>query len=323
MTNTSSEVSYSPLSLTTSFKVSWYEDKCVVNSNEDEILEVKTQLKGEELFLNFIMTNSNSTDHLFLVMVEHLLGHVPSITKITANFNNPLGRSFLRSDLYQLPLLWTKSTSYQIEPERWTQTKDVKHPVRPASQEGHCYKRYVPHLEKTISLRRTDPEKDLDQFHEWHNQTRVAFFWELNKPKEELKEYMEKSLLDQHLIPMIVEIDGEPVGYFEMYWVREDRLGPYYNSDAFDRGFHVLIGNKKYLGQNYTDSVLKSALHFLFLDDPRTRRVMAEPRHDNQKILKYAEESIGWKQLKIFDFPHKRAVLLENSREVFFGGNAL
>lgn len=323
MTNTPYNVSYSPLSLATSFLVSWSEDRCVVRSGLDEMLEVKTLLKDEELVLTFKKSSSDSNDALFLVMLEHLLGHAPTVTKISTDFNNPLGHSFPRSDLYQLPLLWTKNTSYQIRPERWTYTKDVKHPVRPASQAGQCYKRYVPHLGKTISLRRTDPERDLDQFHEWHNQSRVAFFWELDKTKEELKDYMEKSLRDEHLIPMIVEIDGESVGYFEMYWVREDRLGPYYDSDAFDRGFHVLIGNKKFLGQNYTDSVLKSALHFLFLDDPRTRRVMAEPRHDNQKILKYAEESIGWKQLKIFDFPHKRAVLLENSREVFFGGNAL
>lgn len=323
MTNSFKEVSYSPLSLNTSFLASWNGDKCIVSSNRDESLEVKTLIQNEEMILEFIQSNAESTEQLFLVMMEYLLGHAQSVTRVRANFINPFGPIFPRSDLFQTPLLWTKNTLYKLTPERWTQTKDVKHPERPESQAGYCYQRYVPHLEKIISLRRTDPLKDLDQFHEWHNQSRVSFFWELNKPKEELKEYMEKGLKDQHLIPMIVEIDGESVGYFEMYWVREDRLGPYYDSDAFDRGFHVLIGNKKFLGQNYTDSVLKSALHFLFLDDPRTRRVMAEPRHDNQKILKYAEESIGWKQLKVFDFPHKRAVLLENSREVFFGGNAL
>jgi acetyl CoA:N6-hydroxylysine acetyl transferase len=317
------EVSYSPISLDVSFKASMQGNKCIVTSNQDDFLEVQAHIQNEELTLDLIGSSSNPTDQLFLVMLEYLLGHDPSLLKIKANFHNPLGTSFPRSDLFQLPLLWTKKSSSMIKPERWTQTKDVKHPVRPLSQEGHCYQRYIPHLEKVISLRRTHPVNDLEQFHEWHNQSRVSFFWELNKPKDELKEYMENGLKDHHLIPMIVELNGEPVGYFEMYWVREDRLGPYYDSDAFDRGFHFLIGNKKFLGKNYTDSVLKSALHFLFLDDPRTRRIMAEPRHDNQKVLKYAEESIGWKQIKIFDFPHKRAVLLENSREVFFGGNAL
>jgi hypothetical protein len=121
----------------------------------------------------------------------------------------------------------------------------------------------------------------------------------------------------------MVTIDGDEVAYFEFYWVKEDRLGPYYDSEAFDRGFHFLVGNKKYLGNKTTDSLIKAVLHFFYIDDPRTRKVMAEPRHDNQKVLKYAEASIGWTKLKEFDFPHKRAALLENRREVFFGGNVL
>lgn len=201
-------------------------------------------------------------------------------------------------------------------------TNDRHHPVRPAPFQGTMYKRYLPKIGKTISFRLITLN-DLDTFHDWHNQPRVYHFWELNQSKEELKAYIEKGLKDPHQIPVIVEMDGEPMGYFEFYWVREDRLGPYYDSDAFDRGFHFLIGNKKFLGNAITDQVIKSVLHLLFLDDARTRRVMAEPRHDNQKVLKYAQASIGWKQLKIFDFPHKRAALLENSREVFFGGNAL
>lgn len=36
---------------------------------------------------------------------------------------------------------------------------------------------------------------------------------------------MEKGLKDPHQIPMLVEMDGEPLGYYEMYWVPEDRLG--------------------------------------------------------------------------------------------------
>ncbi len=133
---------------------------------------------------------------------------------------------------------------------------------------------------------------------------------------------MIKTKNDPHMIPTFVELDGVAVGYYEMYWTLEDRLGPYYPADAFDRGFHFLIGETSALGFQNTDAIVKSALHFLFLDDPRTRRVMAEPRHDNKKVLKYAESS-GWVKLKEFDFPHKRAALLECKRENFFNGERL
>ncbi|MFA5584577.1 MAG: GNAT family N-acetyltransferase, partial [Bacteriovoracaceae bacterium] len=147
--------------------------------------------------------------------------------------------------------------------------------------------------------------------------------WELNQEKEELEKYIKDGLDKKHQIPMIVELDDTPVGYFEFYWVKEDRLGPYYDARPYDRGFHFLIGNKRFLGKANTDAITHSALHFIYLDDQRTDYVMAEPRYDNNKVLKYADETIGWDALKVFDFPHKRAVLLQNTRTRFFKGARL
>jgi acetyl CoA:N6-hydroxylysine acetyl transferase len=319
MLPTLKEVIYSPLSQKDSFKASLAENELSVKSSSDKHLNAKVSVTDETLHLE-------TADDSILVMVglEYLLGHIPEIKKIELTTALPLlGKSFLRSEFFQLPTLWHHQENYVITPEKWMETDGRPHPVRAPHHQGVFYRRYLPHLEKTVTFRLTNIEKDLDIFHEWHNSPRVSFFWELNQSKEELKDYMEKGLKKPHQIPMLVEMDGEALGYYEMYWVPEDRLGPYYDHDAFDRGFHFLIGNKKFLGYNITDSVIKSGLHLLFLDEARTRRIMAEPRHDNQKVLKYAEASIGWKKLKEFDFPHKRAALLENSREIFFGGNAL
>ncbi len=319
MSSNIKEVEYSPISQKESFKASLIDNQLTVKSSADKVLSSKVEVNNNTLILH----NSDATI-LTMVGVEYLLGHWPKIKNIELKESiSVLGEKFSRSDFFQIPTLWHHRENYLITPERWTETDGRPHPIRPPHHQGVFYRRYIPHLEKTITFRLTDVKKDLDTFHEWHNSPRVSFFWELNQSKEELKDYMEKGLNKPHQIPMIVEMDGEPLGYYEMYWVPEDRLGPYYDHDAFDRGFHFLIGNKKFLGANTTDSVIKSGLHLLFLDEARTRRIMAEPRHDNQKVLKYAEASIGWKKLKEFDFPHKRAALLENSREVFFGGNAL
>lgn len=318
------EVVYSPLSLDESFKASFNNEKCLVKSDRDRLLETSVSIEGSKLRLKKLQ-GLNEDETLTLITLEYILGHKPELTEVEladALTLTSLENTFLRSEFFQLPNLWHHKGQYEVSPERWTETNGRQHPVRPEAHKGIVYRRYLPQLEKTISFRLIQMS-DLDTFHEWHNQPRVYHFWELNQSKEELKAYIEKSLQDKHQIPMIVDLDGEPVGYYEMYWVREDRLGPYYESDAFDRGFHFLIGNKKVLGHKTTDSIIKSGLHTLFLDDARTRRIMAEPRHDNQKVLKYAEASVGWRKVKIFDFPHKRAWLLENSREIFFGGNAL
>lgn len=229
-----------------------------------------------------------------------------------------------RSSFYQLPYLWHYAPSLEIKPEIWTKTNEISHPLRPRVQAGDVlYSRFCPRIQKRLSFRVASPEKDVEIFTDWQNQPRVANFWELAKPQEELYKYLSEGLQDPHQFPVIYEVNDEAVGYFEFYWAKENRLGPYYDSEAFDRAFHILVGNKKHLGFNNTDAMLKAACHCLFLDEPRTRKIMAEPRHDNVAILKYIETFVAWKKLKEFDFPHKRAALLECRRELFFNGGYL
>ena len=62
---------------------------------------------------------------------------------------------------------------------------------------------------------------------------------------------------------------------------------------------------------------LPSLAHYLFLDDTRTRNVVAEPRADNTKMIGYLQRA-GFYKSKEFDFPHKRAAMMVLSREAFF-----
>lgn len=268
-----------------------------------------------------------------LAMLEALFNKNTSLQTVTVTHSNPELQSLLgalsapftvtRGEFFQLRPIWVHSGLTSLTPEKWTVTKEVSHPVRPPVSEGQILYRRTLADGKVLTFRVAHIEKDLDIFHEWHNQPRVLKFWELDKPKEELREYLAKGLKDGHQFPTMLDFDGVPVGYFEMYWTKEDRLGPYYDSEAFDRGFHFLIGDVSILGFANTDAILKSVCHYLFLEEPRTRKIMAEPRSDNVNVLKYLETFTAWKKLKEFDFPHKRAALLECRREAFFGGQYL
>ncbi|SET20316.1 N2-citryl-N6-acetyl-N6-hydroxylysine synthase/acetyl CoA:N6-hydroxylysine acetyl transferase [Nitrosomonas marina] len=229
-----------------------------------------------------------------------------------------------RSEFFQFSPFWIKSSERALYPVAWVRTNNVSHPLRYNPEKNTLlYERYIYEIDKTITFRVIDPDKDLTVFSQWHNSKRVSVYWELEGSIDHHREYIEKNLGDPHLIPVIMEIDSEPAGYFEFYWVKEDRLGPYYDCDDYDRGFHFLIGNRKFLGIKNTDAVLKCVVHYLFLDDPRTLKVMAEPRWDNQKVLQYVDSFPVWRRIKVFDFPHKRAVLLECTRERLFAGRHL
>ncbi len=244
------------------------------------------------------------------------------------NFNenameNPLGLY----NLIQNPFFIGEKTMCNDGEDIYTLTNNIRHPIRPKYNEKEIlYTAHAKLINATIRLRVINRETDLDIFHEWHNQARVANFWELNKKKEDLLEYLSNALCDTHQMPVILEIakaDDQfvPVGYFEIYWTKEDRLGPYYSANDYDRGFHLLIGNPEFLGFDNTDTILKHVCHYIFQSNSNTQYIMGEPRHDNVKILKYLETFKAWEQLKVFDFPHKRAVLLRCDRNKFYEEN--
>ncbi len=229
-----------------------------------------------------------------------------------------------RSVFQQLPLLWRQAGAHAAYPAiRSSLGPAERLPVlRPAQPNGVIYRRWMPHLGIMLSLRTIDRRRDLDLFHHWMNQPRVAFYWELAQSREELDRYLAEQEADPHLFGVIGSFDDEPVGYFEFYWAKEDRLGPYYEAEDFDRGWHGLIGNPRHLGRAKTSAWFRSLTHYLFLDEPRTRRIVGEPRASHHKMLSYCADA-AYDKVKEFDFPHKRAALVCCERERFFREVAL
>ena len=194
-------------------------------------------------------------------------------------------------------------------------------PVHPP--ETVLYRRFWPETGKTVSLELVSPDLHLKLFHEWQNQDRVHEFWELKGSLSDHRQYLDKALKDPHSIPVILSYNDVPAGYFEIYWAWDDRIAPFYQADPYDRGMHLLIGDTRYLGFSLTYTAWCSVTHFMFLEDKRTRGVVLEPRHDNQKIMKYVNAVDAFRVLKEFDFPHKRAKLIHCERDNFFKGNYL
>lgn len=224
-----------------------------------------------------------------------------------------------RSVLRQLPLLWRRQAAHAVYPELVTAIgpQDRLPPLRPPRPCGPMYERWIAEIGLTLSFRPIDRRRDLDLFHRWMNDGRVAFFWELAQSREELDKYLADQESDPHIFGVIGSFDNEPVGYFEFYWAKEDRLGPYYEPHDYDRGWHGLIGNARHLGRPKTLAFFRSITHYLFLDEPRTQRIVGEPRASHQKMLSYCADA-AYDKVKEFDFPHKRAALVCCERERFF-----
>jgi RimJ/RimL family protein N-acetyltransferase len=168
-------------------------------------------------------------------------------------------------------------------------------------------------------LRTLEIEQDLARFNRWQNSPRVASFWQEEGSLEQHREYLSKLDADPHTLTLIGCFDDQPFAYFEAYWAKEDRIAPFYDADNYDRGIHMLVGEENHRGPHKVASWLSALVHYLFLDDPRTQRVVAEPRADNAKMIGHMHNQCFHCE-KEFDFPHKRAALMILGRERFLIG---
>jgi hypothetical protein len=132
----------------------------------------------------------------------------------------------------------------------------------------------------SLNLGMSDPE----YLHKWMNDPRVAHFWGESGPQSHQDEFLRTGLQSKNSFPVIGCWDGKPFGYFEIYWVKEDKLGRYLpHVGDYDRGFHCLVGEQEFRGGHRVRIWLDALVHYLWLADMRTDTIMLEPRVDNHK----------------------------------------
>ena len=232
---------------------------------------------------------------------------------------NQAGGLVVQADLlWQQPQLWLARHEQAAYPQRLVLDKGVRRPLRAPKPKGLVYARFIPWLDKTISFHIASPEAHLEPFNRWMNDPRVAEIWEEAGDIAKHRAYLKERLADPHALPLIGCFDEAPFGYFEVYWAKENRLGPYYEAQDYDRGWHVLVGEDAFRGKAWLTAWLPSLMHFIFLDDARTQRIVGEPKASHAQQIRNLDRS-GFAKIKHVDFPHKRALLVMLLRERFFG----
>lgn len=223
-----------------------------------------------------------------------------------------------RSSFWQLPGPFLRTASSAGYPQQMVMhPTGRRHPRRAPKPVGEVYRRFDATLGAWISLRTLDIDEDLERFNRWQNSARVAAFWQEEGDLSKHRRYLEELAIDPRVLTLIGCFDDQPFAYYEAYWAKEDRIAPFYEVGDYDRGIHMLVGEESHRGPHKVASWLSALTHYLFLDEPRTQRVVAEPRADNARMIGHMQAQ-GYHKAKEFDFPHKRAALMVQSREVFF-----
>lgn len=270
--------------------------------------------------INYLARDDDQQTHCLLAACEAAFIHTPSLDELRLAAATPhaVVSALLASGLFhqivqdtvvcsahslwQQPLPWLHKGSVTAFPQQYVKAGSSRHPLRATPAHGTLYSRFIPWLGQTITLEQADPDRDLQAFNRWMNNPRVAQFWEEEGNLEQHRAYLQKQLDDPHTLPLIGRFDGQAFGYFEAYWAKEDRIAPFYDAGDYDRGLHLLVGEEAFRGKRFYTAWFSSICHYLFLDDPRTQRIVCEPRHDNHRQIANFNRS-GFAKVKHFDFP--------------------
>ncbi|KAK3634796.1 hypothetical protein LTR56_015077 [Elasticomyces elasticus] len=159
---------------------------------------------------------------------------------------------------------------------------------------------------------------DTELLHKWMNDPRVAYSWGESGPASHQESFLKHGLTSKHSFPVIGCFDGKPFGFFEIYWVKEDKLAGLLGGEVgdYDRGLHVLVGEQEFRGSHRVKVWLSALVHYCWLNDMRTNVVMMEPRVDNEKLRRYCED-VGFYKEREVSFPHKQSNLMKLKREAW------
>ncbi|QYL28029.1 N(6)-hydroxylysine O-acetyltransferase [Mycobacterium shottsii] len=165
-----------------------------------------------------------------------------------------------------------------------------------------------------FSLRRLDPEGDLDLMHSWMNDPEVARFWRKPWPRPQIASYLFDQHCSAHSVPYLGLLDGAPISYWELYRADLDPLARHYAAREHDAGLHSLLGPAECRGRRLAADLLRIVSTWQLDADPSADRVIAEPDVNNTRMIR-ALERAGFERTADLDLPDKRAALMIRDRQ--------
>ncbi|MCA2245045.1 MULTISPECIES: GNAT family N-acetyltransferase [Mycobacterium] len=164
-----------------------------------------------------------------------------------------------------------------------------------------------------FSLRRLDPDGDLDLMHCWMNDPEVARFWRKPWSRVRIASYLHQQHSSAHSVPYLGLLDSVPMSYWELYRADLDPLAEYYHAREHDAGVHMLLGPPEYRGRRLAVDLLRTVSSWQLDADTQAARVVAEPDVDNVRVLRVLDHA-GFQRITELDLPNKRAALMIRDR---------
>lgn len=155
---------------------------------------------------------------------------------------------------------------------------------------------------------------DLDLVHRWMNEPHVALYWDQAWSRERWSEHLANQLAGVESRPFLIDHEGRPVAYVELYRAAHHAIAAHYDADPHDLGVHIAIGELGLTGRGFGHAICRSLIEAILFEEPACRRIIAEPDVRNNAARRLFL-TLGMHLVGEVDLGYKRAVLFMYGRD--------
>jgi len=175
------------------------------------------------------------------------------------------------------------------------------------------FSKHVPPVGR-FNLRPLRMPDDIPLVHSWVTRPYAKFWGMQGFTVEEVeKGYVE---ILRYAETYIGYCDHQPVFLLETYHPKDDPVGEHYDVQSGDRGMHILVAPAERPIRDFTWSVFKVVMEFLF-HDPSVTRIVVEPDVRNENIHALNRRA-GFEYQKVIQLGSKTAHLAFCTRAQYF-----
>lgn len=146
----------------------------------------------------------------------------------------------------------------------------------------------MPRAEPTPRYRFRDVQReDFPRLANWLAEPHVAKWW--GEPSTELAS-IEEAMTSAETRPMIVELDGEPIGYLQSYDPHLEEGHPYQDQPKGTLGIDISIGIAELTGKGHGSAIIRQ------LSARGATRIVIDPDPENVQAIR-AYEKAGFRYI--------------------------
>ncbi|MCR9141604.1 MAG: acetyltransferase [bacterium] len=163
-----------------------------------------------------------------------------------------------------------------------------------------------------IELRGVDPDQDAGLMHAWSLRAHVREYWVLGEGLDGVRKYLREKIDSAYLEPRLIYIDGAAAGYTELYEYNRDPVAKVFPGVEDSRGWHIFLGEERFIGAGYAIHVGRAILDELFARST-CNAVYCEPDVRNLRMHRFVQK-LGHREVGRVHLHDKTALIMQCDR---------